>query len=213
MILKKAPRTIQAALAVIFLGIAALFVFIFGDWIRSAIVIPVLYFFWLISKVAKSIDQQILWAGLFLLSVFGLFQVYLSSSRRTSSAFAAEKPLPNQGRVRYWLVYMNLMLVGVYHRSYFSEELKRLILSVLSLRERQLPQEVEKRIINGDLDVPPQIKTLFTAPRIRTASSFSEKAIRTMNALIHPETRENRPEKLEDLQTVIAFLEEQVEKK
>jgi hypothetical protein len=115
--------------------------------------------------------------------------------------------------VLYWLLYVNLMLRGVYNRSYFSEELKRLILSVLALHERQLPIEIEKRIVSGDLTVPPQVLLLFKNPRRSTVMTFYERIYQTIQAKVKPNTAENRPEKIDDLKAVIAFIEEQMERK
>jgi hypothetical protein len=213
MIRRTPSRTLVLILAATFLGLAVLLIFGLWDWLREAVVIPVMYFLWLMSRIANSIDQQVLWIGLFVLALFGIAQVYFFRPRRAAEEPVEESAAPSQGRVKYWLVYVNLMLVGVYNRSFFSEELKRLILSILAERERQLPVEVEKRIRSGDLTVPPQVLTFFTSPRIRPAATLTEKARRTVEALINPAARENRPEKLEDLQSVIAFLEEQMERK
>jgi hypothetical protein len=151
--------------AAVFLALAVLFIFIFGDWVRSAVVVPVMYFLWLISNILNSVDQQILWSILLLLALAVLAQGLFSRSRTATSPLEEEGPLRSQGRVMYWLIYVNLILKGVYNRSYFSEELKRLILSVIALRERQLPIDVEKRILSGDMPVPEQVLLIFKNPR------------------------------------------------
>jgi hypothetical protein len=190
-----------------------LLVFMSWDWLREEIVLPVTYIFWLMARIANSIDQQILWVLLIILAMFLMAQVFFLKSLRKTSPSDEDQASPTQGRVKYWLVYTNLMLSGVYNRSYFSEELRRLILAVLSERERLLPQEVEKRILEGDLVVPPQILTIFAPRRAYPAVSFPARAYRSIEALIKPDLRPNRPEKLDDIRIIIAHLEEQMEKK
>jgi hypothetical protein len=206
-------KTLALVLAGIFVSLAVLFVWFFQDWVRSAIVVPVYYLFWLTSKILNSVDQQILWTILFLLALGSFWQVIFARTRMKATPLETEGKSRGQGRVIYWLIYVNLMLKGVYNRSYFSEELKRLILSVLALQERQLPSEIEKRIVNGDLVVPPQILSLYNSPGRRTQTTFPQKAIEMIGSRIHKERRENRPEKIQDLRVVIAFIEEQMERK
>jgi hypothetical protein len=200
-------------LAAVFLGLAVLFVWIFRDWVRDAIVVPIQYFFWLVGKILNSVDQQILWSVLVVLALAAIANAVLSRSRTPALPIEEDGPTRGQGRVAYWLLYVNLMLKGVYNRSYFSEELKRLILSVIALNERQLPAEVEKQIMNGELDVPPQVRRLYTSPIRRRIPTFSGKIYQAVESIIRPDSGENRPEKLEDLHIVIAFLEEQMERK
>jgi hypothetical protein len=149
-------KTLALILAGIFIILTALFVWLFQDWVRSAIVVPVYYLFWLVSKILNSVDQQILWTILFLLALGAIGQTLFARSRLKATPLETEGKSRGQGRVIYWLIYVNLMLKGVYNRSYFSEELKRLILSVMALHERQMPIEIEKRIVSGDLVVPPR---------------------------------------------------------
>jgi hypothetical protein len=205
-------RTLLIVLIVIFLGLVFLLVFIFWDWLRGSIVLPVMYMYWLMSRIANSIDQQILWGGLIILAIYLMAQIFFLRTRIKIHP-EEDQSTPSQGRVKYWLVYTNLMMSGVYNRSYFSEELKRLILAVLSERERLLPQEVEKKILQGDIAVPPQVLSIFAQRRTYPPASLPQKAYRTIEALIKPELRPNRPEKLENIRIVIAFLEEQVEKR
>jgi hypothetical protein len=206
-------RPMIVALAALFLALAMVFLFFFGDWVRNAVVVPVLYFFWLVSKILNSVDQQILWSILFLLSLAALAQGLFSRSRTATIPLEEEGPLRSQGRVMYWLIYVNLILKGVYNRSYFSEELKRLILSVIALRERQLPIDVEKRILSGDIPVPDQVLRIFKYPPRSRAVTSSEKIIGAIKARVDPNSAENRPEKLDDLHAVITFLEEQMERR
>jgi hypothetical protein len=208
-----ASRPLILILAIIFLVLTALFLWAFGDWLRAAIVVPILYFFWLLSNILNSVDQQILWTLLFLLALAAIANAAFSRTRAAPTPLEEEGKTRGQGRVVYWLLYVNLMLKGVYHRSYFSEELKRLILSVLALHERQLPIEIEKRIISGDLTVPPQVLLLFKNPRRNTVMTFYERIYQTIRAKVKPNTAENRPEKIDDLKAVIAFIEEQMERK
>jgi hypothetical protein len=213
--LRKTPlsRPLIVATAAVFLALAVLFIFIFGDWVRSAVVVPVMYFLWLISNILNSVDQQILWSILLLLALAVLAQGLFSRSRTATSPLEEEGPLRSQGRVMYWLIYVNLILKGVYNRSYFSEELKRLILSVIALRERQLPIDVEKRILSGDMPVPEQVLLIFKNPRRNMAGTPSEKIIQAIKVRVKPNSAENRPGKLDDLQAVITFLEEQMERR
>lgn len=206
-------KTLALILAGIFIILTALFVWLFQDWVRSAIVVPVYYLFWLISKILNSVDQQILWTILFLLAMGAIWQTLFARTRVKATPVETEGKSRGQGRVIYWLIYVNLMLKGVYNRSYFSEELKRLILSVLALHERQLPIEIEKRIVSGNLVVPPQILALYKSPGRRTQATFPQRVGEMIGSWIHQERRENRPEKIQDLQAVIAFIEEQMERK
>jgi hypothetical protein len=206
-------KTLALILAGIFIILTALFVWFFQDWVRSAIVVPVYYLFWLISKILNSVDQQILWTILFMLALGAIWQALIARSRVKATPLETEGKSRGQGRVIYWLIYVNLMLKGVYNRSYFSEELKRLILSVMALHERQLPIEIEKRIVSGDLVVPPQIVALYKNPGRRIQAAFPQRVTEVIDSWIHPERRENRPEKIQDLQAVIDFIEEQMERK
>lgn len=206
-------RTTLIVLAGTFMSLTLLLVLVFGEWLRHAFVVPALYFFWLFSKIVNSIDQQIFWTGLTIIALFALIQVYLYTPRQPFSLPDEGNQTHSHGRVHYWLVHVNLMIKGVYHRSYFSEDLKRLILSVLAMHERQLPIEIERRITSGDLHVPPQVKAFFISPRILPARKVPEKILFKIHNLIHPETRENQPVKIEDFRSVIAYLEDQLEKK
>jgi hypothetical protein len=189
------------------------------DFVREAIVVPISYILWLGNLVLKSISQILLWAWLPVIAFFIALRS-LSTAKKDKPigiVSEAETRYPRRQRVDFWVIQIH-QNHGYFGRTRFAEHLGRLILDILAYQERITPWEIEQRIENGDLEVPPEVRSYLHEKRRRYSEGSGGLYQRlrrwlknAVTILIKGRSSVRPASHHPDLETVVAFLEKQLE--
>jgi hypothetical protein len=164
-----------AALAV---GVPVLLALLFQDFFREALVVPILYAFWVIYLYVTSLPQAVLWGlflGVSLLIVLG----GLGGSGRIRRRGGREDE-DSPGRVSVWAERVELARRGGYFQKILARHLGKLAIEALARRRRLEPDEIKRRLEMDalDLDLPPEARAYLRLgldpslpgdPRVRRA--------------------------------------------
>jgi hypothetical protein len=211
--LKKYPFTRRQTLAFagLFFLLSLIILALFSSWIRTLLLQPILYFSWLAALLLNSIDQGVLWFAIPLLAVL-ILGLHLLGMR-----YVAPEPeedgriLRSQGRLGHWLAYINLTRRGIYSQQFFNEEIRRLILHILSDRERSNTREIEARISSGEIELPQAVREIITRPRGYSTTPAKAFKTRVLNWIAGRPLDPHPQETQFDLEAIISYLEELTE--
>ena len=157
-------RTLLVTLFVFLSAIALMLVF--RSAVDELIVIPIQFFFWLLGLLIKSLGQAIFWALLLLVVAFLMLRSLISVwilTRRVKYKHTGNR-MRERGRVSFWSMQVRLRRGSLYPDDYTNYEFKRLVQAVLAFRMNLSPQEVQRRLEAGELELPPGVQAYF-APR------------------------------------------------
>src|SRR4051794_6736691 len=144
-------------LALLLTGLLAL---IISGTIGDALVVPLLLLAWIAQVLYQSIHQALLW------SIFVLIAVLLVASSfpwRSAPLPAIEPQAAAQGRVADWSRWIATAKRDDYSRWRLAQRLAQLTIDTLAFREQSSPQEITRRLNNGSLDIPPQLRAYLYA--------------------------------------------------
>jgi len=184
-------------LALLLTGLLAL---IISGTIGDALVMPLLLLAWVAQVLYQSIHQALLWAVLVLIAV-----VLVATSFPWSSA-----PLPSinpqaaaRGRVANWSNWIAAAKRDDYSRWRLAQRLSQLAIDTLAFREQCSPQEITRRLNNGSLDIPPQLRAYLYAGNMSYTPKFRQRRRfgRPAQSTAHPDPLAIDP------QLVIDYLE------
>lgn len=159
------PRKMMFFGAVI-LALSLLMIFLAREIIREAIVLPLSYLVWLGGVLLDTTPQIVFWIGA--LFIAGLTAYRSLASRR--KPVAEEIPVlvgetttsrsNSGGQVTYWGLRVenmrrspSLYFIGAFHQS-----VNRMLMDELAYRYRLTPRQVEERLRDDELDVPPEVR-------------------------------------------------------
>ena len=127
------------------------------DWVRDAIVTPILFILWLGGLLIKSTPQWVFWA-VFLVMALLILANSLGTGRDPIRRWAKRSQVIRDVHVcRFGLCKSIGRLVEILSPTSSAEPLRRLVLEVMAFQERLSLREVEQRLEFGELDVPPVI--------------------------------------------------------
>ncbi|MFZ6029413.1 MAG: hypothetical protein ACOYYS_17005 [Chloroflexota bacterium] len=206
-----------AAALVLFLFFFALVLFVFRDFVREEIVIPILYAFWLGSVVANSVSQiyyllTLLILGL-ILAVAGLRYLLTDFRLPGEQAPSAEEP----SRYQFWLKRSHRLSSGGFFLSSLGMELRRMVLTVLAYQEHRDMWELEREIVEKQFDVPPDVQALIAQRQLGEAAPVTQSAWSALLARFFKAFR--LPESASDglvrqrVENIVAYLEKRLEVK
>jgi hypothetical protein len=140
------------ATAALFLG-AGLTIFL-RDWVREAIVRPIVYFFWAIGLMLQTIDQAVYWG---LLIAFCAFVALYALWPEPARGGKPEISRPGNMHTRYhqWYAFFNNLDESRFAAESLAREFVRFTVMVLAYQENVSPDEVYRQIDSGELPVPP----------------------------------------------------------
>ncbi len=197
-------------LALLTLGLLAALLFVFRDFVRQQLLIPIYYAVWLGGLLLRSLDQSLLWAMLLgSVGVIALVTV-LRNLRGFSRADSARGGGASAGRVSFWA----RQIAWSARADYFHEESRRatlrLVCAVLANQNRLPLEEVEARLQNGELGAPPEVLA-FLQGQPSGGTSSRRSLWRSLRSLMGIET----PSEEDDpgFVAVVQFLEDQLEGK
>jgi len=142
-------------LPVVFL--VATLTLVLRDWVRDAIVTPILFILWLGGLLIKSTPQWVFW-GVFLVMALLILANSLGTSKRPDQNVGKAEPgRPRRARVSFWAIQVHQRARRDSSPVGNAGPLRRLVLEVVAFQERLSLKEVEQRLESGELDVPPAI--------------------------------------------------------
>lgn len=177
------------------------------DFVREVVVVPLSYLLWFVELILKSIPQFVSWA--LLLAIVMLLVI------RSLRAEPQPAPKPravgarSAGTVEAWLRRIRLRARGQYSRERFAQHLGSLVLTVLAYRERLTPRDIQRRLENGDLAIPPEIRAYLEAemrPALPRRVGLTTRLMRRLGLDAAHTSALDR-----DLEEVVQFLEDQLE--
>jgi hypothetical protein len=153
------PRRLALLLAALVLvGGAGL---LLQDFVRSSILGPLIDLGWLIWVIFQALPQIIFWAVFILValvlagrSLFSQAKINIDRARPWAPHRAALT------RFRYWQRGLESMGGNTFSRERIVRELQHLVLDVLAEHDRIEPEEMRRRLINGELDVSNEIPAI-----------------------------------------------------
>jgi len=144
-------------LALLLTGLLAL---IISGTIGEAVVVPLLFLWWAMQVLYESIPQALLWGAFVLIAV-----LLMAKSFPRSSALLppAEPQALAQGRVAEWSRWLRDSSHDDHSRWRLAQRLAQVAADLLAFREQSTPQEISRRLEQGTLDVPPQLRAYLRA--------------------------------------------------
>jgi hypothetical protein len=179
------------------------------DFVRDVLALPLSYTLWFIGLIGKSIPQIWFWTGL-LAVVLIIAMRSLSRERRPPPTTPPQSTRAPLGRITVWTERISMLLKGKYSRQRFGYFIGKLILDVLSHEERLSLRDVERRLEQGELDLPPAVRDyLFSRlkPGITGTRPSFRVWLKRLLGLEKPLTAQLDAE----LESIIKFLEDQLE--
>ena len=135
--------------------------FLFRDTVREEVLNPILYLFWLGELILRSVDQRILWGGLWLLLLLAGARLMLPERKPSATGFGPSRLGPEPGRAQFWAN----QLRNAERNDFFYQDarlaLKQLALNALAQREGISQEEIATAIQRGEVQVPAEIRILW----------------------------------------------------
>jgi hypothetical protein len=131
------------------------------NYMREAIVAPLLYLFWIGHLIFESIPQIIIWA-LFLFIAL----LVAAKSLRGKKSLSQQSQHPDTiepERIEGWLKLLRRANQDDYYKWQLAQRLQKLTLETLAHNERLEPKQVRQDLAAGKLDIPPEIQAYLEA--------------------------------------------------
>jgi Ca2+/Na+ antiporter len=149
--------------------IAAIFIptlvvgFIFQDWLRETLLVPLLYMFWVSTLAFQSFDQLTIWK---LTLVFALILSFVYAVRKAkypvnSTQSDGAPRLLKRGRIYYWGQQIHIVKNAMYTMRFRYHDLAQLIIKTLMYKENSNRKKILARIRSGELEMPPEVRAII----------------------------------------------------
>jgi hypothetical protein len=136
------------------------------DVAREALVVPILYTYWLASLAIASLHQGMVWVLLVLAVAIVLLRGLGSHPQQPMPDVRDPQPeTTSAGRVAFWETQVRLATAPGYSGDSSRHELRKLILGVLAYQQRTTPRQIEQSLQSGEVQVLPEmVPFLETSP-------------------------------------------------
>ena len=215
--MKISARLLVLLLAPSVLLVAAL-TLVLRDWVRDAIVTPVLFILWLGGLLIKSTPQWVFWGVFLVLALLILANSLGTGKRLDQNVDRAEPERPRRERVLFWAKQIRWRARRDFSPVGSAEPLRRLVLEVVAFQERLSLTEVEQRLESGELNVPLAIRAYLQyrpAPVPLSSMGFWEmlrhRWLNWISGLTHTRSFAQSSPFDGELESVIQFLEGRLE--
>lgn len=160
---------------ILLLVVSAVLLFWARDIVRELIVNPLSYLIWLGGIFIRSTNQIFFW---YIFAAIALVIAFRSLAGRRK--VAAQPPITavfpgdhaNHGRLHFWTVRVSLFHRGFrYYLGSFHDSLGHLLIDQLAYRFHLTPAQVEERLGEDTLDVPPEIREYALIGRSRSVET------------------------------------------
>jgi hypothetical protein len=167
------------------------------DYIREAIVSPLLYLFWVGRLVLRSLPQAVIWSFFLAIAVLiaGRSLLLKRPAWRRAPRFAKARP----GRIETWVKLIRRADEENYYKWQLAQQLRKLTVAVLAQDERLTPRQLQHRLAGRALDIPSEIQAYLDAS-LNSFGQFSD--------LEAGSRRQTQPSPLDlDPEQILEFLE------
>lgn len=231
---RSAPRLANPrrfiVLAVLLLLFSLAVLFWARPLIRELVVLPLSYLFWAAGVFFDTTPQRFFWTALLILSALIAYRSLVGARRVFADPppelLEADYDRPFRGQVSLWLLKINTLRrsESSYLHSSFEQSVGKLLFDALAYRNRLSVSEVEHRLRENTLDVPPAVRDyaldslrrLDSEPQSEISLLWQEIVARIKDWFfkgreqsLPPSPRLERD--LERLQLVLSFLEKDLE--
>jgi hypothetical protein len=155
---------------VISLLAAGVLAFVVEDFVRQALVAPLLYVVWLIAQLFSSVPQVLYW-GAFISAALVIAGLSVPRSRSAQPQDQALRA-GNRGAVADWAALLEVARESGFSRRSLAQALRRLSRDLLLPDEDVRYHEFEARLAQTSAALPPEIVVYFQAPMPETKSRF-----------------------------------------
>lgn len=175
----------------------------------QVLVVPILYFLWLLRLLLEGIPQLFFWV---LAVLFFIRIVYPSlwSGKPFSPPRQILKCRPPDGRVAIWLRRLTLAGAGHYSKWSLASHMAMLATDTLSCRSRITPREARERLQNGGYNLSPEAAAYLQSGMLSRPLSRPTLWTRLLRLLGLRQDRDGQPT-LADLEPLLQFLEDEME--
>jgi hypothetical protein len=146
-------------LALLLAGLLAL---IISGTIGDVVVVPLLFLWWAAQVLYTSIPQALLWGVFVAIAVLLMAKSFPWSSAPLPPVAPQTVAL---GRVADWARWLRNSRRDDHSRWRLAQRLSQLAVETLAFREQCPPQEISRRLDEGSLDIPPQLRAYLHAGR------------------------------------------------
>jgi hypothetical protein len=160
-------RYLPLAISLLVAGVLA---FVVEDFVRRALVAPLLHVVWFVALLFSSVPQVLYWVALIIaaLVVAGLSVPWGRSARPQDQASRAG----NRGAVADWAALLEVSRESGFSRRSLAQALRRLSRDLLLPDEDVRYHEFEARLAQVSAALPPEIVAYFQAPLPESQSMF-----------------------------------------
>ena len=147
------------AIALALLLVGLLFLIASGAF-EQVVIVPLLFLWWVARVLYESIPQALLW-GIFVAIAVPL--IAKSLAWRAAPLPTAVPQAGTRGHVADWSRWLRDSSRDDHARWQLAQRLSQLAVEALALREQCSPQEINRRLQNGSLDLPPDLRAYLRA--------------------------------------------------
>jgi len=145
-------------------------VLVYRDAIRENVVIPAYFAVWLVRQVVYSIPQILCLFGLGILSLGMAVYALRGLARPVKLPTDPPPPIEEPTRYRFWKRRFRSFGSSAFFLSSLGIELRRLFLSIIAYQEHCDMWDLERQIVNGEYEVPPDIQDFIAKRELGTVS-------------------------------------------
>ena len=179
------------------------------DFVRDALALPLSYILWFAGIIFETIPQIWFWTGLIVIALV-LAMRSLDREHQPPPSTSGKSSRPARGRINVWAERVNMLLKGRYSRHRFGYFIGKLILDVLSHEERLSFRDLERRLEQGEKDVPPVVRD-YLFSRLKPAYAEARPNFLTRLKRFFRLEKPLSASLNAEVETIIKFLEDQLE--
>jgi hypothetical protein len=159
--------------------LAALLALIATGAIVDVVVTPLLFLWWVARVLYEALPQALLWGAFVAIAVL---LVAKSLTWSLAPLPPAEPQADTRGRVSTWSELLRESSRDDHGRWRLAQRLSQLAIEMLAFREQCPPHEISRRLDNGSLDLPPDLRAYLRAgispyaPRPKQRRRFGQPA-------------------------------------
>ena len=179
------------------------------DFVRNALALPLSYMLWFAGIIFETVPQIWFWTGLIVVALV-LAMRSLDRERQPPSTPPGKSARPARGRINVWAERVNMLLKGRYSRHRFGYFIGKLILDVLSHEERLSFRDLERRLEQGEKDIPPVVRD-YLFSRLKPAYAEARPNFLTRLKRFFRLEKPLSASLNAEVETIVKFLEDQLE--
>jgi hypothetical protein len=140
------------------------------DFSRTIIVLPASQILWMMRQLFDSTPQIFFWLALMILVGVLIGKSFSKPEVDIKDETPRDPLVPRRSRVNFWL--LQLYHQDEYHQTRLVEFVDRLAIDVLTYVHRLPSWQIEQRLVNGEIEIPPTLNTFL---KLKQQSLYSRR--------------------------------------